>query len=123
MRFLLVGVFGAIVELLIFSGLVRAGLGILYGNIVAFHCAFTICFFLHYYYTHQRPYKGTRSVTGGFVKYAGLMYAQLIFGTVLLFLLIDKFGWMVELAKIFQIGTVTPVSYAFQKLVIFRRGK
>lgn len=119
-RFILIGAIGAIVELVLFSGFVRAGRGILYSNFIAFHCAFVLCFLLHYQYTYQRPYEGSRRVLGGFVKYAGLMYAQLIVGSLLLWLLIDKLEWIAEIAKVVQIGIVTPASYAVQKLVIFR---
>jgi len=123
MRFILVGVVGAIVELGVFLGLIKVGRGIFFSNIIAFHCAFALCFYLHYRYTHQKPYEGTRSVVGGFVKYASLMYAQLILGSFLLWFLIDKLGWVPEIAKIVQMGIVTPVSYVVQKLVIFRMNK
>lgn len=119
-RFILVGAIGAIVELLLFSGFVRVGLGILYSNFIAFHCAFALCFFLHYHYTYQKPYKGTRRVLSGFVQYAVLMYVQLIIGSILLWFLIDKLHWIAEIAKIVQIGIVTPLSYIIQKLFIFR---
>ena len=119
-RFFIVGIIGAIFELLLFSGFVRFGLGILYSNFIAFHCAFTLCFFLHYYYTYQKPYEGTRRIFGGFVQYAALMYAQLIIGSILLYFFIDKLYWMAEIAKIIQIGIVTPLSYLIQKLIIFR---
>ena len=119
-RFILVGAIGAIVELVLFSGFVRVGLGILYSNFIAFHCAFALCFFLHYHYTYQRPYEGTRRIFGGFVQYAALMYVQLIIGSILLWFLIEKFYWIAEIAKIVQIGIVTPLSYIIQKLVIFK---
>jgi putative flippase GtrA len=119
-RFVLVGVIGAAVELILFSGFVRAGAGMIYGNIIAFHCAFFLCFFLHYHYTYKKPYKGKSKVTSGFFKYTGLMYAQLIVGSLLLWFLIDKLEWMTEIAKIIQIGIVTPLSYIIQKLIVFR---
>lgn len=122
-RFILVGLIGAIVELALFSVFVRSGLGMLYSNFIAFHCAFFLCFFLHYHYTHQKPYEGKHKVAGGFVKYAGLMYAQFIVGSLLLWFLTDKLNWMAEVAKVVQIGIVTPVSYVVQKLVIFRKRK
>jgi putative flippase GtrA len=120
-RFFIVGLFGAIVEVLLFSGLVRVGFGILFGNFVAFHCAFALCFYLHYHYTYQRPYGGTRNVFNGFFKYAILMYAQLTVGSILILILSEKFDLMVEIAKVVQIGVVTPVGYAVQRLVIFRQ--
>jgi putative flippase GtrA len=122
-RFVLVGVIGAIVELVLFSGFVRAGTGMIYSNFIAFHCAFFACFFLHYQYTYQKPYEGKHKVAGGFIKYTGLMYAQFIVGSLLLWILIDKLEWTVEISKVVQIGIVTPVSYAVQKLVIFRLRK
>lgn len=122
-RFILVGVLGAVVELILFSGLARAGLGIIYSNFIAFHCAFTLCFFLHYHYTYQRPYEGIQRILGGFTQYAALMYAQLIIGSIVLWLLIDKLCWIPEIAKVVQLGAVTPMSYLIQKLVIFRLGK
>ena len=119
-RFILVGVIGAVAELMLFSGLVRVGVEMMYSNFIAFHCAFFLCFFLHYKYTHQKPYEGRHNVARGFIKYAGLMYVQLIVSSLLLWFLIDKLDWMVEIAKVIQLGIVTPVGYAVQKLVIFR---
>ena len=120
-RFIFVGILGAIVEVILFSGLVRIGFGILFGNFVAFHCAFALCFYLHYHHTYERPYGGIRNVFNGFFKYAILMYAQLTVGSILIFILVEKFDLMVEIAKVVQIGVVTPVGYAVQRLVIFRR--
>ena len=119
-RFILVGIIGAIVELTLFSALVRINGGVMLSNFIAFHCAFATCFFLHYYYTYKKPYSGKHKVASGFIKYAALMYAQLIVGTLLLWLLINKLGWMPEVAKVVQISIVTPVSYVVQKLIIFR---
>lgn len=119
-RFVFVGVIGATVELTMFSCLISIDGKVMLSNIIAFHCAFAICFILHYYYTHKKPYVGKYKIAIGFFKYSGLMYAQLMVGTLLLWLLINKLGWMPEVAKVAQIGIVTPVSYAVQKLVIFR---
>jgi putative flippase GtrA len=119
-RFFLVGIIGAIFEIVLFSGSVRVGLGILYSNFIAFNCAFALCFFLHYYYTYQRPYEGIRRIFSGFVQYVALMYVQLIIGSILLWFLIEKLYWMAEIAKIIQIGLVIPLSYIIQKLIIFR---
>jgi putative flippase GtrA len=119
-RFILVGLIGAIVEVILFSGFVRVDVRMVYSNFIAFHCAFFLCFFLHYHYTHQKPYYGKRKLVGSFFKYTALMYAQLILGSLLLWFLIEKLEWMVEISKIVQIGIVTPISYAVQKLIIFR---
>ncbi|MEO6147405.1 MAG: GtrA family protein [Sulfuriferula sp.] len=120
-RFILVGAIGAIVELIVFLELVKVQHGIVFSNIVAFHIAFALCYFLHYYYTHQIPFVGKRNVISGFLKYAGLMYVQLFLGSLLLWLLINKLMWAPYVAKIIQIGAVTPIGYVIQKLVIFRR--
>jgi putative flippase GtrA len=119
-RFFGVGVVGAILELVLFSVLVRAGTGMIYSNFIAFHCAFFLCFFLHYRYTYQKPYEGNSNVIGGFIKYTGLMYAQLILSSLLLWFLINKLEWKTEISKFVQIGLVTPVSYAIQKMAIFQ---
>ena len=123
LRFVVVGLIGATIEIILFSVLVRAGLGVSFSNFLAFHCAFLICFFLHYYFTHQKRYNGMHVIVGGLLKYAGLMYVQLLVGTVLLWLLIEKYGWVAEFAKIAQIGVVTPVSYLVQKYFIFSENK
>lgn len=120
MRFISVGIVGAIVELILFSTPMNVGWGILTSNFIAFHCAFVLCFFLHYYYTHQKPYAGKRMITGGFIQYTFLMYAQLVIGIFLLWFLIDKLAWIAEIAKVVQIGTITPLSYVVQKLIVFR---
>lgn len=119
-RFAMVGIIGAIVELTLFAELARIWDKVMMINFIAFHCAFAICFFLHYNYTYQRPYEGTRRIFGGFVQYAALMYVQLIIGSILRWFLIEKLYWMAEIAKFVQIGIVTPLSYFIQKLVIFR---
>src|SRR5687768_11563020 len=69
-RYLVVGVVGAITEFSLFVALTKVGGGILFSNVIAFHCAFLLCYFLHYHYTHERPYEGARNIAGGFVKYA-----------------------------------------------------
>ncbi len=119
-RFVFVGAFGAILELVLFLSFLKIGFSILYSNFFAFHCAFVFCFFLHYHYTYQKPYEGARRIFSGFAKYSILMYMQLIIGSALLWFLTEKFNWMAEIAKILQIGIVTPLSYFIQKLVIFR---
>lgn len=120
-RFLLVGIFGAIIELGLFSVLFDAGLGVVPANVVAFHVAFATCFFLHFIYTHSFSISDRRFFIRGFMKYAALMYGQLGFGTLLLWLLIDKVGCIAEIAKLLQIAIVTPFGYLIQKLLIFRR--
>jgi putative flippase GtrA len=120
LRFISVGIFGAILELMLFSTLMNVGLGILSSNFIAFHCAFILCFFLHYYYTHHKPYVGKRMIAGAFFQYTFLMYMQLVIGTFLLWLLIDKLAWVAEIAKVVQIGIVTPLSYVVQKRIVFR---
>lgn len=120
-RYFFVGAIGAIVEIFLFMVFIRAGGQIVYSNIIAFHCAFALCYFLHYYYTHQKPYEGARNVISGFLKYAGLMYTQLFAGSILLWFLINNLGWQPGVSKILQIGVVTPIGYIVQKLLIFRR--
>lgn len=120
-RFIIVGIIGAIIELALFSKFTRVELSVASSNFLAFHCAFLICFFLHYYYTHQKMYDGFGIMAGGLMKYATLMYIQLLFSTILLWILIDRYGWNAELGKITQIGVVTPVSYIVQKYFIFPR--
>ena len=121
-RFIIVGVIGATVELILFSKFMSSDLGVSISNFLAFHFAFVLCFFLHYLYTHQKPYVGTRMIINGLIKYTGLMYAQLFVGTILLWVLIDKFGWVAEYAKFMQICVVTPISYVIQRHAIFRKG-
>jgi putative flippase GtrA len=120
-RFVLVGVFGAFVELGLFSVLLAAKIGVVLSNVVAFHVAFALCFALHYVYTHQYPFSGWRIFLRGFVRYAALMYGQLAFGTILLWLLIDKTGLVGEVAKLVQIAIGTPLGYLIQKNLIFQR--
>jgi putative flippase GtrA len=120
-RFVLVGVLGAVVELFLFSGAIWIGLGIVFSNFFAFHCAFIFCYTLHYFYTHKKPFVGRKNILNGFFKYAVLMYGQLFVGSLLLLLLINDFNWMPGLAKIFQICLVTPLGFLIQKLIIFKR--
>lgn len=120
LRFIVVGGVGALVELVLFSTILRTGIGVAYSNVIAFHCAFSLCFLLHYQFTYQRPFEGKRNIVGGFMQYAALMYGQLAISSWLLWYLIDKSGWVPEIAKIIQIGIVTPISYVVQKLIIFR---
>ena len=123
MRYILVGVLGAIIETALFAYLFRLGFGIAASNVVAFHVAFITCYFLHYYYTHSKPFEGNSALVNGLGKYTVLMYGHLIIGSVLLWLLIQKFGLNVDLAKIVQVGIVTPGSYVVQKTAIFRSSR
>lgn len=122
-RYVFVGVIGAICELALFSGLVRIGLGVLNSNFLAFHGAFILCFFLHHHYTYQRLFTSIRPLTRDFLKFAGLMYAQLIIGTLLVWFLIDQLSWVTEVAKVIQIVIVTPISYVVQRVFVFRQGQ
>ncbi len=120
-RYLVVGVIGAVTEFLLFVGLTRAGGGIVLSNIVAFHCAFVLCYFLHYHYTHERPFEGLRSVASGFMKYAALVYILFILGSVLLWFFTGRLMWSPELSKIMQMAIVTPIGYFVQKGLIFQK--
>lgn len=120
MRFVVVGIIGAIVELALFSGLIKINCEVAISNFIAFHCAFVICFLLHYYYTYKKPYREKQKVIIGFIKYICLMYGQLIVGTLLLLLFINKLDWMPEVAKFVQIGIVAPISFVLQKFNIFK---
>ena len=120
MRYIFVGVLGAIVEMTLFAFLFRLDVGIVISNIAAFHVAFIMCYFFHYYYTHRKPFEGKSALANGLVKYTILMYGQLIIGSILLWILIKKFGLDADFSKIIQICIVTPGSYMIQKSAIFR---
>lgn len=120
-RFISVGITGAIVELGLFSFMLASGIDLVIANVVAFHVAFTICFALHFIYTHRYSLSDRQFFARGFLGYAALMYAQLGVGTLLLWLLITKGGCIGEVAKVLQIGVIMPISYLIQKIVIFRR--
>ncbi len=120
-RFVFVGLFGALVELILFPLLLSTGFGIVFANVVAFHVAFALCFILHFSYTHSYSITEISLFVSGFIKYAALMYAQLGLGTFLLWLLIDKIDFSPEFSKLLQIAIVTPLGYLIQRLVIFRR--
>lgn len=122
-RYVFVGVVGALIELGIFSILVKLHTGIVLSNVVAFHCAFALCYFLHFTYTHEHPLSETKFFARGFMKYAALMYTQLAFGTWMLWVLINQMHWIDEIAKMTQIVAVTPLSYVIQKTFIFRKSK
>jgi putative flippase GtrA len=122
-RFILVGGAGALIEIGLFSLFLRNGIGMVASNILAFHIAFAICYFLHLHFTYRQPFARKRDIAAGFVKYAFLMYCQLAVGTLLLWLMIRQLDWIPELSKVIQIGIVTPVSFIVQKLVIFRARK
>jgi putative flippase GtrA len=119
LRFLLVGTIGAIVELSLFSSLVKIECEVMLSNFLSFHCAFITCFFLHYYYTYMKPYGKKHKMGIGFIKYAILMYSQLVIGSILLWLLINIIGWLPEFAKIAQLIIIVPISYFIQKIIIF----
>ena len=119
-RFLIVGFIGALIELILFSTLLKTHLTISISNFLSFHISFVICFLLHYLYTYQKSYVITRIAFSSLIKYTGLMYVQLFLGTILLWMLIDKFGWRAEYAKFMQMCILTPISYIVQRYLIFR---
>jgi putative flippase GtrA len=118
-RYLLVGVLGLIIELLLFSLFYRLGLGIILGNLLSFQIALTVCFMLHYRYTYRVLHKSFRDALNYYFKYTSLMYIQALIGTVLLYGFIEFLLLQPELAKIIQIAIVTPISYIYQKTKIF----
>lgn len=121
-RYVLVGGgIGAIVEFLLFVALTRLGGGLQASNLVAFHGAFLLCYVLHYHYTYERPYAGTRSISAGLAKYAALVYFQLLLGALLLWFFIERLLRRPDASKFVQMALVMPASYFIQKALIFRR--
>ncbi|MBD3648765.1 MAG: GtrA family protein [Pseudomonadales bacterium] len=120
-KYLIVGIIGAIIELSVFSLMIRYGIGLVISNILAFHLAFLACYFLHYEYTHGRPFEGIFELSNGLIKYATLMYSQLVVGTALLWILIEELSIGPDLSKLLQLALITPISYLIQRKFIFRR--
>jgi putative flippase GtrA len=121
-RFIFVGGVGAVLETSIFILMFDRGVQLYLSNIIAFHIAFFVCYFLHLNYTHSKPFSTRNAVLAGFVKYSLLMYFQLFIGTALLSALIESLGINPLIAKLFQIGIVTPLGYLVQSIYIFRSG-
>lgn len=119
LRFFLVGIIGAFIELHLFSYLIKIEYEVMLSNIVAFHCAFITCFFLHYFYTHMKTFIEKRKLANKFIKYVILMYSQLLIGSFLLWFLINEIGWLPEVAKLAQVIFIIPISYFIQKTKIF----
>jgi putative flippase GtrA len=122
-KFILVGITGAAIEIIVFSAMIRFQAGTLISNVVAFHLAFVTCFFLHHHFTYCQPTNRTRDALKAFFQYALLMYWQLVLGTALLWLLIDRLHWVPEISKVIQIAVVTPMSYLVQRVIIFKKRK
>ena len=120
-RYVLVGLFGALLEVILFTIMFNSSFSVIVSNVIAFHIAFICCYFLHYYFTHKKPYEGGINVVNGFLMYMVLMYSQLIVGTMLLFILIEKVGVLPMLAKVSQILIVTPIGFFIQKKLIFKK--
>jgi putative flippase GtrA len=119
-RYILVGIFGFIIEFGLFSFFMRMNISISKSNFLAFNTALFICFVLHFSYTYQYTISDRKFFFRGFTKFLALMYVQLAFGTVLLWFLIDKIGLLGDLAKLLQIAVVTPLGYLVQKNLIFQ---
>lgn len=120
LRFVIVGMIGACVEVGLFSVMKSNGVKTITGNVVSFHIAFVICYFLHTFYTY-RNIEAFRAISLNiFSKYAILMYVQLVVGSILLLILIDLLNWDGVYSKIVQISIVTPVGYIVQKKLIFK---
>jgi len=121
LRYQIVGAIGACFELALFSIFASVQFGILWSNFAAFHFAFILCFILHYFYTHENLIFKSDRFLCAFIKYVVLMYTLFFFGTILLWLFIERIGINVELAKFLQIGIITPFGYLFQKYLIFKK--
>ena len=120
-RYVVVGVMGLFVEVVLFSFFLSMQMGILRSNFLAFHLAFGFCFILHYFYNNMNYSFDWNNFTVGFIKYATLMYILFAFGTGQLWLFIEKAGIDERLAKVLQLGINTPIAYCIQKYIIFRK--
>ena len=119
-RYLVVGLIGLFVEVALFTIFLSMQLGILKSNFLAFHLAFGSCFILHYFYTNKNSSFDLGSFSVGLIKYATLMYILFLFGTLQLWLFIEKTGLNGGVAKVLQLGINTPIAYWVQKNIIFK---
>jgi putative flippase GtrA len=119
LRFFLVGIIGAIVEFSLFSYLIKSDNKVMLSNLIAFHVAFITCFFLHYSYTYMKLFSKKHKLANYFIKYVVLMYSQLLIGSLLIWFLINRIGWLPEVAKISQMILIMPISFFVQKIGIF----
>ena len=118
-RYVIVGIFGAIFELFIFFALLHFNLNVFLSNVVAYHLAIFFCYFLHLFYTYRMPELSLNLIQ--FVKYISLMYIQLFCSMIILYILIKNLELRFEISKVIQIILITPLSYLFQKYLIFTK--
>lgn len=120
-RYVIIGIFGALLETALFTVMLIYFENIVFSNIFAFHVAFVSCYLLNYRYTYQRPFIGFSNIIRGLFKYSAIMYVQLLVSTALLFIMIKHFGFSSLYAKVFQISIIAPISYMIQKAIVFKR--
>jgi putative flippase GtrA len=117
-KFIFVGVLGAVTEIGVFMLLIKYGLSLVFANAIAFNLALIQCFIANRYFTFGL--RGGALRLKSFTIFLIYMYLQLIIGTTVLWILIKEFQMTELISKIIQLGCLTPISFLFQKYFIFK---
>ena len=119
-RFVLVGIVGASIEIVAYLALLEVGFFYLICNLVGYHLAIISTFFLQSMYTFPLSNTLDRHLFLKFFKYILFMHVQLAIGSVLLLIFVELLLFNEWISKFIQMSVVVPVSYLGQKIFIFR---
>lgn len=117
-RFGVVGLVQNGTNLLVFWGVIQAGVDYRIAATVSASVALVISFCLNRWWTFGL--QGSASVTE-WVRYASVFLAATAAGVVLLFMFVELAGLPRVGAQAAAIATVAPASYALQRMFVFRR--
>lgn len=118
-RFILVGIVGASIEVVVYLALLQIGFFYLICNFVGYHLAIITTFFLHRTYTFSLSDAPRKHLFQRFYKYILLMYMQLAIGSFLLLIFVELLLLDELISKFVQMLAVIPASYLAQKIFIF----
>ena len=118
-RFILVGIVGASIEIVAYLTLLNVGFFYLICNLVGYHLAIVSTFFLQGVYTFPLSNTLEKHLFLRFCKYVLFMYVQLAIGSVLLLICVELLMFDEWISKFIQMLVVVPVSYLGQKIFIF----
>lgn len=119
-RFLITGIIGAGLELASFYFLSAKGVFYIYAHLLAFNMAVFVTFFMHFTFTYRTGSQRENRFRVAFAMYLVLMYAMLLAGSAILYVLVELYKAPPILAKVSQMALIIPISYSAQKHKIFR---
>jgi len=118
-RFAMVGLFGMLIDFLVFQGLFAAGAGLGTANTFSFAVAVLVNYCLNRFWAFADPKDGREKLVQKGLLFAGIAVLALFLRGGVLALLVNSWHWPVSLALIAAIATTSLVNYLGSAFIVF----